>query len=97
MFAGEGEADVRLDQSERRSMTHCGGCAERRVACRCWGRPVLQHGVTLAQRRRTRPEISVETKLNGVDVLRVRPEGRFGLPLNRRLSKFILVRNGVQF
>ena len=24
---------------------------------------------------------AVETKLNGVDVLRVRPEGRFGLPI----------------
>ena len=70
-----------------------GGCAERRVECRncnflsqawagfCWGRPVLQHGVTLAQRRRTRPEMPVESKLNGVDVLRVRPEGRFGLPI----------------
>jgi hypothetical protein len=38
-------------------------------------------GVTLAQRRRTRPKMPVETKLNGVDVLRVRPEGRFGLPI----------------
>jgi hypothetical protein len=31
--------------------------------------------------RRTRPEMTVETELNGVDVLRVRPEGRFGLPI----------------
>jgi len=34
-------------------------------------------GVTPAHRRRARPEISAETKLNSVDVLRVRPEGRF--------------------
>jgi hypothetical protein len=37
--------------------------------------------VTIAQRRRTRPELPVETELNGVDVLRVRPEGRYGLPI----------------
>jgi hypothetical protein len=39
------------------------------------------NGVTIAQRRRTRPELPVETELNGVDVLRVRPEGRYGLPI----------------
>jgi hypothetical protein len=27
------------------------------------------------------PEMTVETELNGADVLRVRPEGRFGLPI----------------
>jgi hypothetical protein len=37
--------------------------------------------VAIAQRRRTRPEMTVETELNGVDVLRVRPEGRLGLPI----------------
>jgi len=37
--------------------------------------------VTIAQRRRIPPEMPVETELNGVDVLRVRPEGRFGLPI----------------
>ena len=91
-----------------RFWTRSGSCAERRVACvgiaassvkleqAYVGVVQSSNGVTIAQRRRTRPEMPVETELNGVDVLRVRPEGRFGCRLNRRLSTFILVRDGLQ-
>ncbi len=46
---------------------------------------------------KTRPEMPVETKLNGVDVCVFGRRAASGCRLNRRLSKFMLVRNGFQF
>ena len=51
-----------------------------REANDCTGKPSPSR-IGRPRRFRSRPEISVETKLNGVDVLPVRPEARFGLPI----------------